>query len=83
MKNNECDTYLWPSTTVLACASNNRFQRLSSFSGTDMALLTVLMADAARDVGDESASQCTVGNKREGDIGNISCAVTFLVQEQN
>lgn len=52
-----CLTYLWPSTTVLACASNNLLQRFNSLSGTDIALLTVLMADAARDVGGESESQ--------------------------
>lgn len=64
-------THFWPSTTVWALASKDLLHRLSSLSGTDMALLTVLMVEAAREVG-ASESQWTVPNIRGRLSGNMA-----------
>ena len=65
-------THFWPSTTVWAFASNVLLHLLSSFSGTEIAFLTVLRAEAAREGGAASESQKTVGNMRGKVNGNIA-----------
>ena len=67
-------TYFSSPTTVWALASNVLLHLLSSLSGTAMALLTVLIAAAAREAGaggDWSESQNIVGNIRGKLSGNM------------
>lgn len=53
-------THFAPLISVFAFVSNSLLHRFSSFSGTEMALLTVCKADAAREAtaGCSAASQC-------------------------